>query len=243
MLALCLSAAPSLRATVSFSGNTTPSAGTTTLGPFADSGGLFTVTASGFAILNLDLTNKFSVAELGQYSPGMGVCNTNEQTSCTAPEHAIDNNGSFDFILLTFNKPLTSIQLTLDRFGTSNDMDATYFVGNCASTCNPGLVTQANLSTLFSAGKFSGPINSAITPSTNQRTINLDFSGVTGGAVNWVLIGASDSASRDGNLDYFKLNSLVGTTGAPEPATFGLAGAALAAIGFLRIRKKRPVIS
>ncbi len=141
-------------------------------------------------------------------------------------------------MLLTFSQPLSSVQVVLDRFGSSYDMDATYFVGNCTGTCSPGGVTQANLSTLFTAGNFSGPINNAVTPTTNQRTINLDLSGLTGGNANWVLIGASDSVARDYHTDYFKLYSVDGSTGVPEPATFGMAGAALLGLGLLRARKK-----
>ena len=97
---------------------------------------------------------------------------------------------------------------------------------------------------LFSAGKYATGTVPGPTVNTNVNglvTVNLTsaLSDVQGG-VNWILIGASTS-HYSGSNDYFKLKSMSFTTGAatPEPATFGLAGAALAAMGLLRARKKK----
>ena len=58
-----------------------------------------------------------------------------------------------------------------------------------------------------------------------------------GGLGNALLIGARVSGNgADGNIDRFKIESLTVNTTAPEPATFGLAGAALVGLGLLRRR-------
>ncbi|MBZ5676544.1 MAG: PEP-CTERM sorting domain-containing protein [Acidobacteriia bacterium] len=255
LLGLCIGLAPSLHASVSFAtGN-----GTVNGSSIVFNGGTFTATATAFSTTGNSNTT-LATATLGQYTYGLGVCNSNENAGgCTTsgpPEHAVSNQTdtgvfpnvqNFDFVLLQFSVPLSSIQLTLSPFGTTEDMDATYFTGNCTGTCTAtnfrtniiGKTDTTSVSTGLAAitGVSGVSTGSFTSPTTN---ISQSFTLNNAGPVNWVLIGASTAANYGGNgvADYFKLYSMDGSTGVPEPATFGMAGAALAALGLLRRRKR-----
>lgn len=246
LLALCIGVAPSLKASVSFSGANAGS--TTTVGnslPFSGTG--LNVTA--YAFSTTGGSGSLAQAALAEYSGlGLGVCNSVEiAATCSSPNHAVDNAGNIDFVLLQFSVPLASISLTLNPFGT-NDMDATYFYGTCSGTCTTSNFltnilskqpTTVGLSAItgvtgVGTGNYTSP-NPASTPQT--FTLN------NPGFVNWVLIGASTAANLGGDNvnDYFKLQSMDYST-TPEPATFGLAGAALAAIALLRRKKSSTIV-
>jgi hypothetical protein len=240
--------APSARASISFAG----SGGQGTNGnvlTFCQTGvppcgaGVFTVMASAWS--NTGSGGDLATADLGQYNPfGLGVCNSSELAAaggCQPPQHAIDNSGHLDFVLLTFSQPVQSITLTLSPFNTINDpMNATYIVGDCKPTptsCSPNgkTVSMESAMTGFSTVSVTG-LNSGNPAHDVTLTLNLTGTGTSG--VNWVLIGANISETDD----YFKLEGMTYST-TPEPATLGLAGIALLGIGLLRARKKRSASS
>lgn len=242
---MCIGLAPSLRASISFAG----SGGQGTDGnSLSFTSGTFTVIASAWSTTGSG--GALATAALGQYSPGLGVCNDSERLSgsaCTTnpPEHAIGNTGYYDFVLLTFNHPVTSVSLTLSTFGTQQDTDATYFTGTCTTIngCTPLGKTVTGVSPTIGGSTVNGSFSSFYAappnnadPMTGTRTFTLDLG--TQSSVNWVMIGASTADTTPD--DYFKLLSMSYTTGSgvPEPATFGMAGAALAALGLLRRRKR-----
>ena len=245
-MGICVLAAPALHASVSFTGN----GGQGTDGNIMTfSSGSFVVTASAWSTTGNSNTT-FANASLGQYSFGLGVCNDVEiasNSTCTSnpPEHAIGNSGNFDFVLLTFSQPVTSVSLVLSTFNTAQDTDVTYYVGSCGSVpnntvnCGPNGKTLANINTI--AGLSNVQTHSDLTTLTTNRTVTLDLTGTGSAGVNWVLVGATTLTNYTGN-DYFKLESMSYTT-TPEPATFGLAGAALLGLGLLRSRKKRALNS
>jgi hypothetical protein len=239
-LGLCIATAPNLRAAISFAGANAGSQ-TTVGNSLSFSGTGLNVTAYAFSTTGASGT--LAQAALGEYSGnGLGVCNSNEiAATCTSPNHAIDNGGSIDFVLLQFSVPLTSIQLTLSPFGTTQDMDATYFTGNCTGACTPAnfltnILGKADTTAGLSAitGVTGVSTGSFISPTTNVSQ-TFSVSGIPAGGVNWILIGAN-TTNADGVVDYFKLNSMSYTSGVPEPATFGMAGAALAGLALLRKR-------
>ena len=240
LLGLGIGLAPALRASTTFSFTS----GNGTSGGLCPSGaicfGSGAVTATAWQLSNTGAS--FSTASLGQYSGGLGVCDTADNTTgCGTPQHAIDNNGYFDFVLLTFTQPISApVTLALNTFGQPYDTDITYFVGNCtpsSTSCNPSGKTVAQLSTI--AG-FSGTLNAHddIYGPTGNRNVDLNLTGTGPAGVNWILVGATTNSSYSGN-DYFKLNAISYSSAVPEPATFGLAGAALLGLGLLRAKKRR----
>lgn len=175
-----------------------------------------TVTATAWGVTgNGDTT--FQPATLGQYfGLGLGVCNQDELPGCGAPQHEVDDHGQLDFVLLSFRSPVTSVTITIDPVCNCNT-NASYYVGN---GLNPFGDTLAQLGT-------ATPSNE-ITPDVTRSIV---LTGL-GSGVTSILFGASIS----GNDNYFKIESLSVTEGAPtpEPATLGLVGVALIGISTIR---------
>ena len=180
-----------------------------------------TVTATAWSVTGNDNTT-FQTATLGQYSGlGLGVCNQEElavQGGCTAPQHEVDDNGQFDFVLFQFSTAVTSVSITIDPVCDCNT-DASYYAGN---GLNPFGKTLTQLGTATTSNE---------TTADTTRTVTLTG---LGGGVTSVLFGASIL----GNDDYFKIESLsvteaTTTSTTPEPATYGLAGIALIGLGVM----------
>ncbi len=85
----------------------------------------------------------FSTATLGQYSGlGLGVCDSSEIANCGAPQHEVDDNGQYNFVLFTFTTPVTGLSITITPV-CNCDTNASYYVGN-------------NLSPLHAFAEFAG---------------------------------------------------------------------------------------
>jgi hypothetical protein len=181
------------------------------------------VTVSSFSLPS-NLSGNFTPAQLGWYSGlGLASCNnTGEGANCDNPEHQVDNNGSYDFVLFVFNSVMDPTSIVINPYGTY-DRDVTYWVGNLG----------VNLSTLNLGNMNLGTrMWDDSTASDNSRSVNL-----LGGTGNALLIAARlPGNGADDYIDRFKIESLSANTAAPEPATFGLAGMALAGLGLLRRR-------
>jgi hypothetical protein len=246
LLGLCIGAAPSLRASTctDTSSKTCFNNGTGgghTVGFVGDSLTFGSITATAWST---DGSLTFQQAALEQYDTfGLGVCSSSEiPGGCPAPDHAISNqlgaSGFFDFVLLRFSQPVTAVSFMLNPFLRDNqEMDYTYFAGNCASTCNPSafnLLTPLSTVSGFGGNLFSSGGNLTGDCCANSKSTGNLALGSNPGGVNWILIGTSTSPTFD---DFFKLESVSYTSTVPEPATFGLAGAALVALGLHRRRK------
>jgi hypothetical protein len=173
---------------------------------------------------------------VGQYAGnGLGVCGTGD-TSCSDPQHQIDNNRSYQFILFKFSTAVDLSQITLANFGGINssgnftstsgsgDMDFSYWTGvSTAST------TISNLTSPGSGWSAQTNVSCAGTKEGNGCGTTVDGQVVTtdtlsGTGVTYLLIGAAyDGTSgcswgaacgnTDGAADFFKIQSLSVTNG------------------------------
>lgn len=244
--------------TYNFTNNPTADAGSTTAGAsnqystFSTTSGGVQITATAWSTSstgtalakNADI-GIYSGAGLGECSPG-DVGSGNPLSNCFggAPQHQIDNSGSFEFVLFTFNNAVDLSTISLANFGTTDthvDMDLSYWTsGNVVTDA------AATLSTLSTKG-FSTKVD--ILDTSNSATSITDTFTTNNTNVKSLLVGAYVALGSDpANVysDFFKIQSLgvnLSTTqggggGAktPEPATFVMAGAALVGLGFSRRR-------
>lgn len=215
-------------------------------------GGL-TVTATAYATANTSNTTFSGTPTIGSYSGyGLGVCSAADGTNCpgTAPQHQVDNNGAYEFILFRFSSAVSLDSIVLANFGTTGssiDMDISYWVNPSSLTSIPAGATY-----VFCGDAGEGAANQNTCP-TSQGSGNGIGTGsmtdtLTGSNVTSLLVGAYTGATTspaDSIPDYFKIQELNVTAGGsqaptPEPATFGLIGLSLAGLGLaLRRRKSR----
>lgn len=172
--------------------------------------------------------NFIKAAANGFSGRGLGVCESS--SGCSSPNHAIDNNGLYDFILLSFDRPVTNISVTIS--GVSGyDTDVSYFLGTLAGGLPFDLTgyTPTSLGSLFSRVDLSrGTLGDAVTSSFNIA-----------GTGNFLLIGTSINSITYGRDDVFKLKSVSGNTAVPEPAAWGLMILGFAGLAFGRRRLVR----
>lgn len=217
--------------------------------PVSNSG--LTATATAFSAANNSTAT--IAATTAYYGGGLGVTSKGETTA--SPQHAIDNNGAIETVMLSFSDGVSGISsgdkvnLTSVKFGwVSGDSDfSVYAYTGSSSTPSPSGLSYTNLTsngwTLI--GHYNGGSSAA--------SYNLNTSVYSS---NW-LIGAYNGlgTSLDKGDDYFKLASVTGTAfcadkpndkscggggtpgGVPEPGTLLLMGAGF--LGLTRISRRK----
>ena len=188
--------------------------------------------------------------------PGLGMCSD----GCTAPNHAIDNLGNTEAVLLGFSGSVTLSSIGLsyatDAAGTSGPVDLSLFryVGTGAPTIN------GTVATTMTGWELVGNYGDMVQDTTNPY--NLVNS--SGKGSSWWLISAYNSGftgaqesrgSLDNGNDYFKISALAGyacttagpncnttTTQVAEPGSLALAGLALFGAYAVRRRSTAPAL-
>ena len=227
LVCACAFVAAATPVTYTFTGNGGTVGGSS---PFGNTrtytNGANSVTVSSFSLPS-SLSGNFVPGQLGWFSSlGLASCNnTGEGANCDNPEHQVDNNGSYDFVLFVFNSVMDPTSIVINPFG-AYDRDITYWVGNLGVN-----LSTLNLGTLGLGTQMWDDS----TVSDNSRSVNL-----LGGTGNALLIAARLPGNvADSNIDRFKIESLTANTAVPEPATFGMAGLALVGLGLLRRRSRK----
>src|SRR5688572_23825491 len=165
------------------------------------SGGV-TVTATAWSYVS-----SFQQSSLGQWTNGLGVCNTNELPSCSSGQHQVDNEGGtrdyilFEFASAFFTDP-TEVRITTTD---NSDLDASYWTGNFV---NPGDRLQNDTYGNLAARGFGAETVS--NGNGSFRTVSLTSLNATA-----LLFGAD----RDDDNDAFKIYQLSLNTSMPPPST------------------------
>lgn len=189
---------------------------------------------------NPGVGNNFEAASLRRWSGGFGVQNKfgNDTSS---PEHAVDNNNNFDFIVFELDREINLSSVTMNEYGTG-DSDITVWVGNSDSDFS----TQLDLT-----GQGFSDLDAAYTRAENHenagspRTAYFPEDGNLMG--NVIIVAASILPTYNGMKDYFKLKKLAGgfdedtpppSTEISEPSSLAVIAFGLAAVCFVRRRRK-----
>ncbi|MEM6910529.1 MAG: PEP-CTERM sorting domain-containing protein [Verrucomicrobiota bacterium] len=179
------------------------------------------LTVSAFSDVRYEGT--LSAAQVLRYQTGLGVSNPGEGVNSGSPQHQLDNEYSWDFMLFEFSGPVDLQSLRVDPFGEF-DRDVIYFAGYFNRPLDLLGVETTELETLFPV--YGESFNR---PSSEALTVNLKADGV-----NTLLIAGP---RQSGKPDYYKVQGIKGEISPiPEPthATLLLLGGAL-----LALRRKR----
>lgn len=192
-----------------------------------------------------DNDNRFEKAALGRYSPGLGVCNSYEESGddtpfndCDSPNHAVSNNDDdwYDYVLFLFDQSVDLTSVYVDEI--EGRTDVSYWLGTVG-----GAAAQLELLTNKTTGQlgglgFGGRIDN---DGNGDRSVTLNS---PANGYNALLFGARFG----GDDDAFKLKSLTidytpGTprtpeTPVPEPASLVLMGCGLVGVASA-VRRRR----
>lgn len=212
-----------------------------------------TATAWGNTSGNLLANSEYRPRKLCRYGGGSTLgagCNVE-----SSPQHAIDNRGVHEFVLLEFQMPTTLKQLRIGWPSSSYDTDMTVmaFTGsNAFPTFTRNHLYNRNSDTNDTTGGTRGLTNAGWTLISNPEDIrpsdgltsigndgNVSSSYWLVGAYNRFISG--NSLIHDG-YDYFKLKAVKGFKGedkrVPLPTTAALLGLGLLALGRRKLVSK-----
>ncbi len=184
--------------------------------------------------------NSFEAASLRRWSGGFAVQNKYSNDSSN-PEHAIDNNNNYDFVVFELDRAVNLSSVTMNAYGTG-DSDITVWVGN----------TDSDFSTQFDlTGMDFSDLDNMFARDENYvnggstRTALFPEDGNLMG--NVIIVAATILPTYNGKKDYFKLKQLAGgyddtpspppNTQISEPSSLAVIAFGLAGICFIRRRR------
>lgn len=187
-------------------------------------------------------TGNFTAGYVAPFDGGLGVVASIEVNNYNSPQHATDNNGGTDAVLLSFGSSLALNQLRTGWFYGDADVSILRYTGTTAPT-----LTSSRISTLVSTGGWELVGNYSFLNVSTPLSFN-----AASKTSSWWLVSAYNSgyaghtAGLDNSDDYFKLSSFSGefvtttpeTGKVPEPGTWSLMGIAMLGLALGR-RKLR----
>jgi hypothetical protein len=182
------------------------------------------VTASAWSYTKNSGNTALESAKLGQWSPGLGVVNREENNS--SPWHQVDNNKQNDYILFVFDTLVDVESVRITPSPGPYDQDVSYWVGNINNTNLDG-VTYAGLA----ARGFSG--EQIVSGNSSSSSKNVEINSPVSG-INAILFGPKRGLESDSKyVDAFKVGKISATV-VPEPSA-----ALLSALGVLGLVLRR----
>lgn len=203
----------------------------------SEAGSSYSVSLTGWSATS---TGKFSSANLVRYADGFGVVRSGETRS---PQHAIDNNGATDAVLMQFSTDVALNQLASGWIYNDADVSILRYTGALAP-----VLGASKVGNLLAVAGWELVGNYSTLRTNAPLSFNAD-----GKTASWWLVSAYNSAYAgtpasavlgNGN-DYFKLKSFQadipvaesGSSEVPEPASWSLLGIAM--LGLAASRKAR----
>lgn len=186
---------------------------------------------------NPGVGNDFEAASLRRWSGGFGVQNKNSNDT-SSPEHAVDNNNNFDFVVFELDREVNLSSVTMNEYGTG-DSDITVWVGNTDSDFSTEFdLTGMDFTDLDNMyARAENYVNSG-----SPRTALFPEDGNLMG--NVIIVAATILPTYNGQKDYFKIKKLAGgfdvtptNTAISEPTTLAVIAFGLAGICFMRRRR------
>ncbi len=186
------------------------------------------VTASAWSYTKTSSNNALEASKLGQYSPGIGVTNNEEDGS--SPWHQADNHGQNDYVLFVFDTLVDVTSVKIQASPGPYDQDVSYWIGKVSSSISLDNVTYAGLAALGFGSELT--VAGSSTSSAKNVAINAPSTGI-----NAILFGPQRGLeTSNSSIDAFKINAITVTKAIPEPSAALLS--VLGLLGFCMRRRR-----